>query len=159
MDFTLLLYSGGQIWFLPFLDHRTRTVLGYALSPSPTAEAALEGYEVVKRRWGKPGMVHHDQGGAFLSREWVGRMLLGEGVRLSYSLLGPQENLVESFFSRFKAENQDLLMESRTLLELKEVIRERVGYYNALLSRRETGLGGCTLGWGTRRHLRPWKVS
>ncbi|MER3603352.1 MAG: transposase, partial [Thermus sp.] len=56
---------------------------------------------------------------------------LGEGVRLSYSLLGPRENLVESFFSRFKAENRDLLMESRTLLELKEGIRERVEYYNA----------------------------
>lgn len=85
-------------------------------------------------------MVHHDQGGAFLSHEWVGVlpegnrgwMLLGEGVRLSYSLLGPRENpVVESFFSRFKAENRDLLMESRTLLELKEGIRERVEYYNA----------------------------
>ena len=87
-------YGGGRVWFLPFLDHRTRMVLGYVLSPSPTAAAFPEGNR--PRRWGKPEMIHHDQEGAFLSHEWVGVlpegnrgwMLLGEGVRLSYSLLG-----------------------------------------------------------------------
>lgn len=38
-DFTMLLYGGGRVWFLPFLDHRTRMVLGDVLSPSPTAAA------------------------------------------------------------------------------------------------------------------------
>ncbi|QZA33213.1 hypothetical protein [Hydrogenibacillus sp. N12] len=56
-------------------------------------------------------IVHHDQGGAFLSHAWVGHLLLEEGRRLSYSLRGPKKNPnVEPFFSRFKAEHQELLM-------------------------------------------------
>ncbi|MFN3368874.1 MAG: transposase, partial [Thermus sp.] len=114
-DFTLLPYRGGRVWFLPILDHATRVVLAWGVYPSPTAEAALEVWERAKayiqeRRGGLPrAIVHHDQGGAFLSHEWVGQLLLGDGQRVSYSLMGPRGNpVMESFFSRFKWENRDL---------------------------------------------------
>lgn len=67
-------------------------------------------------------------------------MLLEEGVRFSYGLLGPRENpMVESFFGRFKGENRDFLMESRALLEPREGIRGRVEYDTA--KRLPPGLG------------------
>ena len=83
--------------------------------------------------------IHHDQGGAFLSHLWVGN-LLKEGHHLSYSLRGPRDNpIVESFFSRFKQENGDLFLEAASFIELKEVIRQRLVYYNEL--RLHSGLG------------------
>jgi putative transposase len=33
-DFTLLPYRGGKAWFVPILDHRTRTVVAFGLGPS-----------------------------------------------------------------------------------------------------------------------------
>jgi len=79
-----------------------------------------------------PVAIHHDQGGAFLSHLWVGSPLK-EGHRLSYSLRGPHDNpIVESFFSRFKQENGDLFLEAASFIELKEVIRQRLAYYNEL---------------------------
>jgi len=66
-------------------------------------------------------------GGAFLSHAWVGHLLLEEGQRLSYSLRGPKENpIVESFFSRFKAKHQDLLLEARSIEALDALLAERI---------------------------------
>uniref|UniRef100_UPI001FAB31F4 IS3 family transposase n=1 Tax=Thermus neutrinimicus TaxID=2908149 RepID=UPI001FAB31F4 len=145
-DFTLLPYRGGRVWFLPILDHATRVVLAWGVYPSPTAEAALEVWERAKayiqeRRGGLPrAIVHHDQGGAFLSHEWVGQLLLGDGQRVSYSLMGPRGNpVMESFFSRFKWENRDLFLEAKDLTELRGVIEERLQYYHE--GRLHSGLG------------------
>lgn len=145
-DFTLLPYGGGKVWFLPILDHTTRAVLAWGMGPSPTAELALGVWDGAKERilretgrepW---ALIHHDQGGAFLSHEWVGKLLLEDGQRVSYSLMGPRGNpVVESFFSRFKGENRDLFLEARTLEELKGVIAERIRYYHE--GRLHSGLG------------------
>lgn len=144
-DFTLLPYRGGRVWFLPILDHATRVVLAWGVFPSPTAEAALEVWErakaYIQERGGIPrAIVHHDQGGAFLSHEWVGQLLLADGQRVSYSLMGPRGNpVMESFFSRFKGENRDLFLEAEDLTELKGVIAERLRYYHE--ERLHSGLG------------------
>ncbi len=93
-DFTLLPYRGGKAWFVPILDHRTRTVVAFGLGPSPSAELALEAWEEAKAflqaQVGRlpRALVHHDQGGPFLSHDWVGTLLLKDGQRLSYSLMG-----------------------------------------------------------------------
>lgn len=145
-DFTLLSYRKGRLWFLPILDHRTRMVLAWGVFPSPTAEAALEVWEKAKafleKEVGKVprAIVHHDQGGAFLSHQWVGRLLLDDEQKVSYSLMGPRGNpVMESFFSRLKGENRDLFLECRTLEELKAVIAETLRYYHD--GRLHSGLG------------------
>ncbi len=158
LDFTLIPYAEGLAWFLPVLDHRTRMVLAWGLGPSPSAELALEVWgrarEAMRRLGGREPVgvvVHQDQGGAFLSHEWVGR-LLREGQRLSYSLRGAKGNpVVESFFSRFKGENGDLFVEARALEELKGVIEERLRYYGE--RRLHSGLGYLTPGEALRQAL------
>ncbi len=145
-DFTLLPYRGGKAWFVPILDHRTRTVVAFGLGPSPSAELALEAWEEAKAflqaQVGRlpRALVHHDQGGPFLSHDWVGTLLLKDGQRLSYSLMGAKGNpVVESFFARFKGEGGDQFLEARSLGELKEVVKERLRYYHE--SRLHSGLG------------------
>jgi hypothetical protein len=84
-------------------------------------------------------LVHHDQGGPFLSHDWVGT-LLKDGQRLSYSLMGAKGNpVVESFFARFKGEGRDQFLEAKSLVELKGVVEERLRYYHE--SRLHSGLG------------------
>ncbi|BCP66508.1 IS3 family transposase [Thermus thermophilus] len=145
-DFTLLPYRGGKAWFVPILDHRTRTVVAWGLGPSPSAELALEAWEEAKAffqaqvgRFPK-ALVHHDQGGPFLSHDWVGTLLLRDGQRLSYSLMGAKGNpTMESFFARFKGEGRDQFLEARSLEELRGVVKERLAYYHE--GRLHSGLG------------------
>jgi putative transposase len=87
-----------------YVLHRTRTVVAFGLGPSPSAELALgawaEAKAFLQARVGRlpKALVHHDQGGPFLSHDWVGTLLLKEGQRLSYSLMGAKGNpVVESF--------------------------------------------------------------
>jgi len=144
-DFTLLPYRGGKAWFVPILDHRTRTVVAFGLGPSPSAELALgawaEAKAFLQAQMGRlpKALVHHDQGGPFLSHDWVGT-LLKDGQRLSYSLMGAKGNpVVESFFARFKGEGRDQFLEAKSLGELKGVVEERLRYYHE--SRLHSGLG------------------
>jgi putative transposase len=145
-DFTLLPYRGGKAWFVPILDHRTRTVVAFGLGPSPSAELALgawaEAKAFLQAQMGRlpKALVHHDQGGPFLSHDWVGTLLLRDGQRLSYSLMGAKGNpVVESFFARFKGEGRDQFLEAKSLGELKGVVEERLRYYHE--SRLHSGLG------------------
>lgn len=72
-DFTLLPYAGGKgrAWFLVILDHQSRGVLAWTLSPSPSAESALEAWErakgfIAERLEAPPKvLMHHDQGVRF----------------------------------------------------------------------------------------------
>ncbi|WP_273000830.1 DDE-type integrase/transposase/recombinase [Hydrogenibacillus schlegelii] len=106
-DFTQLVYGGGKVWFLPILDHRTRMVIGYAISFSPDVRTALQAWERAKafiltqKRERPKAIVHHDQGGAFLSHAWVGH-LHGSGTTTSIGCIQacghktPQEMLKEA---------------------------------------------------------------
>ncbi|PTQ53572.1 MAG: hypothetical protein HSCHL_1749 [Hydrogenibacillus schlegelii] len=62
---------------------------------------------------------------------WVGHLLLQEGQRRSYSLRGPKENsIVESFFTRFKAEHQKLLLKQSAFEALDALLAERIRTYH-----------------------------
>lgn len=79
------------------------------------------------------------------------RLLLGDGQRVSYSLMGPRGNpVMESFFARFKGENRDLFMEAKDVVELKGVIEERLRYYHetAFGARVQDAQGGMASGPG-----------
>ncbi|GGM93169.1 hypothetical protein GCM10007092_02950 [Thermus composti] len=73
-------------------------------------EAWAEAKAFLQAQVGKlpKALVRPDQGGPFLSHEWVGTLLLRDGQRLSYSLMGAKGNpVVESFFARFKGRVRD----------------------------------------------------
>ena len=85
-------------------------------------------------------IVHHDQDPVYTGYAWTGRLLLGDGVRLSYALHGARDNPeMEAFFSRFKEENQSLFLDAQTLPELCAVVSGRMAYYNA--RRRHSSIG------------------
>ena len=138
-DFTELVYAGGRAkaYLVPFLDHGSKVVLGWAVGVAAVTELALGGWEDAKRRLesfgGEPRdlIVHHDRDSVFTSYAWTAKLLIDDGVRLSYALGGASDNAeMESFFGRFKVENRSLLTDVTTLAELEAVVQERIAYYN-----------------------------
>ena len=93
------------------------------------------------RRIPKKMLCHQDQGSKYTSYEFVNDVL-GSNMRLSYSTPGtPTENPgQESFFGRFKDENQDEIDEISDFKELDKFISKRINYYNRKRLHTSTGL-------------------
>jgi transposase InsO family protein len=113
-DFTELPYAGGQQkgCLIVLIDHATKIVVGWAVGNRKTTEVALQAWERAKQTLAtcagsRQGMiVHHDQDPVFVGYQWTSRLLLDDGVRVSYSLRGARGNPeIEAFFSRFETEN------------------------------------------------------
>jgi hypothetical protein len=147
-DFTELVYANGRrkARLMPLLDHVSKVVWGWAVGPHAVTGLALQAWQaawVQLRRWhlAMPGLiVHHDQDPVYTGYGWTGRLLLREGVRLSYALHGARDNPeMEAFFSRFKEENQSLFLDAQTLPELCAVVGDRMAYYNG--HRRHSSIG------------------
>jgi putative transposase len=147
-DFTELVYANGQrkAQLMPLLDHVSKVVWGWAVGPQAGTALALQAWQAAwshLRRWrlARPGLiVHHDQDPVYTGYGWTGRLLLREAVRVSYALHGARDNPeMESFFSRFKDENQSLFLEAQTVPELGQVVAARMRYYNA--RRRHSTIG------------------
>lgn len=147
-DFTQIIYANGtkKAELMPILDHRSKLVTGWALGPTATTEVAVEALAHTKATCKKLGVtleqviIHHDRGSAYTSHHWVCMVLIGYLMQLSYALRGCKDNPeMESFNSRFKQENQSLFSDCQTLTELKEVVEERINYYNT--SRRHSSIG------------------
>ena len=85
-------------------------------------------------------LCHQDQGSQYTSYEYVDAVLKSN-MRLSYSTPGtPTENPgQESFFGRFKDENQDEINEIGDFKELKRFIVRRINYYNRKRIHTSTG--------------------
>lgn len=85
-------------------------------------------------------LCHQDQGSQYTSYEFVNDVL-SSNMRLSYSTPGtPTENPgQESFFGRFKDENQDEIDEIANFKELDKFIRKRINYYNRKRIHTSTG--------------------
>ena len=61
-------------------------------------------------------VVHHDQDPVFTGYGWTGQLLFEDHLRVSYALNRGRDNPeMESFISRFKAENRSLLLDAQTL--------------------------------------------
>lgn len=138
-DFSEVVYRNGEAkaWLIAFLGHRTKKVFGWAAGEHADTALALEAWKEAKRglvEWGGPldgTIIHHDQDPVFTSYDWVDRLLRKDLVQLSYALRGASDNPeMESFFGRFKVENQSLLSDAGTLEELRAVLAGRIRYYN-----------------------------
>ncbi len=147
-DFTEVRYAGGghKAYLMPLLDHACKLVLGWAVGVADNSDLALTAWEHAKQAFRTYGIahrgliVHHDQDGVYTGYAWTSRLLLKEGVRLSYALHGAKDNPeVEAFFSRFKAENRSQLLEAADMAELCRVVAGRMDYYNS--ERRHSSLG------------------
>lgn len=147
-DFTELVYANGQrkAQLMPLLDHLGKVVWGWALGEQATTDLALKAWQSAGqqlRKWqvATAGMiVHQDQDPVYTGYGWTGRLLLHDGVRLSYALQGARDNPeMEAFFSRFKEENYSLFLDAQTLPELWEAVGGRMVYYN--VHRRHSSIG------------------
>jgi len=147
-DFTELVYASGRkkAHLIPIVDHKSKVAVGWAVGKQAVTEVALEAWEAAKQMLSRLGVswegviMHHDQDPVFTSYGWTSRLLLEDGVQLSYALNGAGDNPeMEAFNSRFKTESQSLFSEARTFEELAAVLAERFEYYNR--ERRHSTIG------------------
>ena len=147
-DFTELVYAGGRAkaHLMVLLDHASKLVLGHAVGEQAVTGLALVAWKRAKRtlrRLGQPVeglIVHHDRDSVYTSYAWTDRLLLTDGVRISYALRGAQDNTeMESFHGRFKEENFSLFLDAEVRGELESVVAKRILYYNG--KRRHSTLG------------------
>lgn len=138
-DFTEIPYAQGsrKAYLMAFVDIVSKWVPGWAVGKSNNTELALKAWETARAelssvRGSLQGViVHHDRDSVYTGYDWLRRLLLMDGVRVSYSLNGAKNNSwIESFWSRLKVENSTLFWEAETLEDLIEVVNDRLMYYN-----------------------------
>ena len=138
-DFTELPYAAGsrKAWLIVIHDLVSRWVVAWAVGRRRNRELALECWNQARgrlKRWrgDLTGLiVHQDQDSVFTSYRWLRRLLLEDGVRLSYSPNGARSNpWIESLWGRMKVESRSLILEASCLEELRGVIDRRFQYYN-----------------------------
>ncbi|MCJ7503505.1 MAG: hypothetical protein MUP80_10660 [Acidobacteriia bacterium] len=156
-DFTELVYASGRqkAHLIPFLDHASKMVLGWAVGEGAVTELALEAWKRAERTLTEQRaeiqglIVHHDQDAVFTGYGWVGQLLVEDRAKVSYALNGARGNPeMESFNSRFTpalaggardTESRSLLLDVRTLAELQHLVAERMRYHNG--ERRHSTIG------------------
>lgn len=147
-DFTELTFAQGQAkaFLMPILAHTCKLVYGWAVGLRADRSLALRAWQRARERLDEmairyQGMImHHDQDAVYTSHAWAHQLLVIDQLRLSFALDGARDNPeMESFFSRFKAENHSLLWEAADLPALRQVVAARMAYYNE--ERRHSTLG------------------
>lgn len=136
-DFTEILSKSGKLYLIPFLDHLTKKVIGYAVSKNPNLETVRVGLKIAETFLKRKGInlskvvFHQDQGSVFKSYEYVG-VLIRNNISLSYSRKGrPSDNPeMESFFGRLKDEWREVFYEAGSLEELKLLVDQAISYHN-----------------------------
>lgn len=146
-DFTNITYECGvrKAKLIPIIGHRSKAIFGWAVGKHANADLALKSWKRAKRTFKKQeipfkGMIiHQDQDAVFTGNRWVDKLLREDKVRLSYSENGARGNpMMESFNGHFKCPNHSLFCEAKTIEDLREIVRDRVHYWNS--KRRHAGL-------------------
>lgn len=146
-DFTEVSYANGSrtAWLMALVDPESRLVAGWATGSARNRRLARRCFKQVIQTYEALGVplsntiIHQDQDAVFTSYDWLRRVLIDAGCEISFSERGAKGNpWVESVWSRFKQENESLLIDSQSMQELQEVIDEQFRYYNQ--KRRHSGL-------------------
>ena len=75
-------------------------------------------------------VVHLDNDSVYASHLWFEKLLMEVKVRVSYADHGARDNSwIESFWGRFGTENAQLILEAKTLEEVKGIVAEQINYY------------------------------
>jgi len=147
-DFTEVRYDNGskKAYFMPLLDQCTKWVIGWSVGRHRDTQTAKEALTMTERGLDEMGLcledriVHHDQDPVYTGYRWLYQLLVKAKARVSYSENGARGNTVmESFFGRFKTENESLFCEARNIWELRRIIGQQVDYHNC--RRRHSALG------------------
>jgi transposase InsO family protein len=147
-DFTELHYAedARKAHLMAVVDVGSRCALGWAVGPSANRELALRCWKQVRARMaalGQPlegSVLHSDLDSVYTSYDWLRRILLEDGLRVSYSERGAKDNpWIESLWGRMKTEIESRIVEAQTLPELDGVIADRFRYYNR--RRRHSQIG------------------
>lgn len=146
-DFTEITCKAGKLYLIPFLDHITKKIIGYKISVSPDAKAALEAFQRTryflksKKIDFSKIVLHQDQGSVFKGYEYV-QAAMQRNITLSYSRKArPSDNPeMESFFGRLKDDWRYVFWEAESLEELRSLIDKSIRYYNQ--DRIHSKLGG-----------------
>jgi transposase InsO family protein len=147
-DFTELRYSEGQrkAYLMTMLDVGSRVALGWSVGPSPNGALARTCLERARRRTNdlqrnlQGTIVHSDQDSVYTSYAWLREVLLGQGMRVSYSDRGARGNpWIESLWGRLKTELGSRIDQARSLPALREIISDHLRYYNR--DRRHSSIG------------------
>ena len=131
---------------MPIIGHVCKMAYGWAVGERANTTLALRAWQRAKatfQRYDIPyaGMImHHDQDPVFTGYGWTSQLLLKDGVRLPYALQGARDNPeMEAFHSRFKAEGHSLFLDAQSMIELRDIVDQRMHYYNT--ERRHSSIG------------------
>lgn len=147
-DFTELRFANGtrKAYLMPIIGHTSKLAFGWAVGKSANTEVALAAWKKARQtmreldiNW--VGMVmHHDQDPVYTGYTWTEQLLLEDRLRISYALNGARDNpQMESFIGHFKDEGRSLFLEAETVNELRQVVDQRMVYYNG--ERRHSTIG------------------
>lgn len=147
-DFTELVYDGGnkKAHLMVMLDIESKWAGGWSVGAKRNRSMALEALDSLREGLALLGdaslsevIVHHDKDSVYTSYRWLERLLLEEGVRVSYAQRGARDNpWIESFWGRFETENGELIVQAETLMEVRMIVGNQLEYYNR--KRRHSGL-------------------
>lgn len=138
-DFTQLCFGGGgrKAKLMPIIGHASKMVFGWALARRRSTGLAIRSLERALATFKELGVdyegmtLHQDRDSVYTSKEWVNRLLVKEGLSLSYSMNGARGNAhMESFNGHFKNPVESIFLTAETLEELTEAVCERVEYWN-----------------------------
>ncbi len=147
-DFTELRFANGtrKAYLMPIIGHSSKLAFGWAIGKSANTEVALAAWKKARQTMRKmdidwAGMVmHHDQDPVYTGYAWTEQLLLEDKLRISYALNGARDNpQMESFIGHFKDEGRSLFLETETVNELRQVVDQRMVYYNGV--RRHSTIG------------------
>lgn len=139
-DISELFYDDGKkkAYLAIHKDVYGQLVYGFKLSQNMESELVINSLAKAKKNIKKlinqlprKLLCHQDQGSQYTSYEYVDAVLK-DGMILSYSTPAtPTENPgQESFFGRFKEENQEEIDEIRDFKELEKFVVRKINYYN-----------------------------
>lgn len=147
-DFTELIYAQGhrKAQLMVLLDIASDWAGGWAVGVSANRTLALRSLSFLHTHLVGFGLdlggvvIHHDQDPVYTSHDWLHQLLTVHQARVSYAEHGARDNpWIESFWGRFKTENQSLLLEAESLQEVTQIVNDRINYYNH--DRRHSSLG------------------
>ena len=113
------------------LDLYGRYVLSYHISPTETAEAAIEAFKRAAKRAGTfAPMIHTDRGAAYTSKDF-NNYLTSNNSKHSLSAPGtPADNaVIEHYWGDFKYIWMAHRPKAQTLVELQEQVRAGIMYF------------------------------
>lgn len=130
-DFTRLKWNGKAIYLATFIDLFTREIVGWSISTRHTFELVQDAFKEALTYFGKPMIVHTDQGSEYASKEYI-KLMVSLDIKISMSKkASPWENgYQESFFDNFKTELGLEFERFETLPEFVEAIHKTINYYN-----------------------------